>query len=139
MEDKAINKISVLIFRVMLSLIFLVAAINHLFEPGKAVHRLAESKMGFLATTFVSPEVLVMLAGIGLLVGGLSLIADFKTKFAAALLILIIIPITLTVQIGNPEGMGPLFKNIAITGALVFFLFNGSLFYGTDQIKNKKR
>jgi len=137
MEDKAINKISVLIFRVMLSLIFLVAAINHLFEPGKAVHRLAESKMGFLATSFVSPEVLVMLAGIGLLIGGLSLIAGFKTKFAAALLILIIIPITLTVQIGNPEGMGPLFKNIGLTGALIFFLFNGSLYYGIDQIKKR--
>lgn len=118
----------------MLSLIFLVAAINHLLQPEKVATRLANAKMGFIATSFASPEILVIIAGIGLLIGGLLLLVGFKTKLAAALLILMIVPISLTLQVGNPEGLGPLFKNIGLAGGLLFFLFNGSLYYGVDTI-----
>lgn len=130
---KKINKPSVLIFRIMLSSIFLVAGIQHLLKPEKVATRLANANMGFLATSFASPGILVIMAGIGLLIGGLLLLVGFKTKLAAALLILIIVPITLTIQVGNPEGLGPLFKNIGLTGGLIFFLFNGSLYYGVDS------
>lgn len=130
-----INKKSVAIFRIMLSLIFLVAAINHLVMPEKVASRLAKAEMGFLATAFASPETLVIIAGIGLLIGGLFLLTGFKTKLGAAILILMIIPITLTIQIGSSEGLGPLFKNIGLMGGLIFFLFNGALCCGIDLIK----
>lgn len=131
---KEINKPSILIFRIMLSSIFLVAGINHLLKPEKVATRLENAKMGFIATSFASPEILVIIGGIGLLIGGLLLLVGFKTKLAAALLILMIIPITLTIQVANPEGLGPLFKNIGLTGGLIFFFFNGSLYYGVDTI-----
>lgn len=131
---KEINKPSILIFRIMLSSIFLVAAINHLLQPEKVATRLANAKMGFIVTSFAPPIMLVIIGGIGLLIGGLFLLAGFKTKLAAALLILMIVPITLTIQVGNPEGLGPLFKNIGLTGGLIFFLFNGPLYYGVDTI-----
>ena len=131
---KEINKPSVLIFRIMLSSIFLVAAIQHLLKPEKVATRLANAKMGFIATSFASPLILVIIAGIGLLIGGLLLLVGFKTKLAAALLILMIIPITRTIQIGNPEELGPLFKNIGLIEGLIFFLFNGSLYHGVDTI-----
>lgn len=118
----------------MLSSIFLVASINHLLKPEKVAAKLANAKMGFMATSFASPEILVIIGGVGLLIGGLLLLVGFKTKLAAGILIVMIIPITLTIQVGNPEGLGPLFKNIGLTGGLIFFLFNGSLYYGVDTI-----
>lgn len=129
---KEINKPSILIFRIMLSSMFLVAGIQHLLKPEKVATRLANAKMGFMATSFASPEILVIIAGIGLLIGGLFLLLGFKTKLAAGLLILMIVPITLTIQVGNPEELGPLFKNIGLTGGLIFFLFNGPLYYAVD-------
>lgn len=132
-----INKTSIVIFRIMLSLIFLVAAINHLVSPAKVAARLAKAEMGFLATSLASPESLVTLAGIGLMAGGLLLLTGFKTRLGAAILILIIVPITLTVQIGSPEGLGPLFKNIGLLGGLIFFFFNGALCCGIDLINKK--
>lgn len=110
-----------------------------MLSPEKVVKKLAHAKMNFLLPASFDPLVLVMLAGVGLLIGGISLQLGFKTKIAAGLLLLIIIPITLTVQIGNPEGPGPLFKNIGLMGGLIFFLFNGALYYDLDQFMYKSK
>jgi len=37
---------------------------------------------------------------------------------------LVLLPITLSVQVGQIETLGPLFKNIAIMGGLLFFIIN---------------
>jgi uncharacterized membrane protein YphA (DoxX/SURF4 family) len=136
MENKKLNKISFLIMRVMLSLIFLVASINHLKNPEKIAGRLQKSEFAPLVTSIADPAIMVTLAGVGLLIGGVMLVAGFKTRIAAILLIMILIPITITVQLKNPEGLGPLFKNIAMMGGLIFFAINGSVFYGVDEIKS---
>lgn len=120
--------------RVMLSLIFLVAAVNHLIEPGKVAGRLQKSQFSSLVTGFAEPQLLVTLAGAGLLIGGILLLIGYKTKLAALLLILILVPITITVQLDNPEGAGPLFKNIAMLGGLIFFTINGSVYYALDEL-----
>ena len=141
MEEIKFSKLSVALFRIMLSMIFLVAGFSHLLKTEKVVQRLEHAKLGYLATSFASAHVLVLLAGVGLLIGGTMLLAGFKTQWAAGLLILLIIPITVTIQFTNPEGLGPLFKNVGLLGGLVFFVYNGSMFYGIDQflIKNKIR
>jgi putative oxidoreductase len=130
-----INKSSVLVFRILLSIIFIMAGLGHIVKPAEIVQRLVKSKLGYLATSVATPEILVLLSGIVLLIGGVTFLLGFKTKISAAILLLILIPITVTVQVGNPEEMGPLFKNIGLLGGLIFFLFNGSLHYGIDQIK----
>src|SRR5690606_28434229 len=96
-------------------------------------------KMGFLATSWADPETLVILSRIGLLAGGLMLLAGFQTKQAALLLMLILIPITITMQMGSAATLGPLFKNIAIMGVLLFFMANGAVYYGLDQYLARKK
>lgn len=139
MKNEGVNKVSVIVFRIMLSLIFIVAAVNHLFEGEKVANRLARSEMSALVTWMASPYLLVTVAGVALLIGGVGLLSGFKTRLSAILLILVLIPITLTIQVGNPEGLGPLFKNIGLLGGLIFFAVNGSLHYSIDNIANKKR
>ncbi|MBK0401823.1 DoxX family membrane protein [Adhaeribacter sp. BT258] len=138
MQSNNLNKISFLALRIMGSLIFITAAFNHLFQTSEAAARLEKAKMGFLATSMADPEILVILSGIGLLVGGLMLLVGFQTRKAALLLILILIPITLTMQVGSVATMGPLFKNIAIMGVLLFFMANGAVYYGLDQYLVRK-
>ncbi|WP_303413775.1 DoxX family membrane protein [Pontibacter coccineus] len=126
------QKISFLVLRIMGSLIFITAGFNHLLQTAGAVARLEKAPFAHLTTWLAPAETLIILSGVGLLVGGAMLLAGFKTRPAAALLLGILIPITLTVQIGA-EGFGPLFKNIALIGMLLFFLVNGAVHYGLDQ------
>jgi len=118
---------SVVILRIMLSLIFIVASTNHLFNTEKAVSKIEHASMGFIGTILGSPETAVILSGIVMLIAGLALLVGFKTRYAAILLIAVLIPITLTIQVGQVETMGPLFKNIAILGGLIFFTINSNL------------
>lgn len=59
-----------------------------------------------------------------MLISGLSLALGYKTRYAAILLIAILIPITITIQVGQLTTLGPLFKNVAILGGLLFFTMN---------------
>ncbi len=62
-----------------------------------------------------------------MLIAGISLLLGFKTKMASIILIAVLIPITLTVQVGQMTSLGPLFKNVAILGGLLFLSINSNL------------
>lgn len=119
------------IFRILLSLIFLVAGANHLLAPEKVVAKLLAAPLAYLATDLADPELLVKLAGFALLAGGVGLITGAFTRWSALILIAVLIPITITVQL-NPTSVGPLFKNIAILGALIYFAANGASVFSVD-------
>lgn len=121
-----VSFLSVVILRVMLSLIFIVASINHFFSPEKIVDRITQAKFGAFGNILGSPENAVLASGIGMVIAGISLMFGFKTKYAALVLIAILIPITLTIQVGQVSTLGPLFKNVAIMGGLIFFALNHS-------------
>ena len=121
------------IFRIMLSLIFIVAGGNHLFATSAVSGRLQNSDLGAWLTTYFSAELLVLLAGIGLVTGGLSLLLGLQTRLAALSLFLIIIPITIVIQLQGLHTMGPLFKNIGLMGGLIHFMANGSAHYSADH------
>ena len=118
-------------FRLLFSLIFVVAGATHLLRPEAVAGRLERAPMGFLATAWASPEALVILAGIALLAGGLALLLGFRVRAAALLLMLVLLPITLTVQVGAAE-LGPLFKNVALLGGLVHFAAAGAGAWSLD-------
>ncbi|PVY42237.1 DoxX family membrane protein [Pontibacter virosus] len=132
MENNLLQKLSFLVLRIMGSLIFIMAGFNHLLQTAGAAARLEKAPFAHLASWIAPAETLIILSGVGLLIGGSMLLAGFKTRLAAALLLAILIPITLTVQVGA-EGSGPLFKNIALIGMLLFFIVNGAVHYGLDQ------
>ncbi|MFD2247925.1 DoxX family membrane protein [Pontibacter ruber] len=139
MEFTPLQRLSFLALRLMSSLIFIIAGLNHLLQTAGATARLEKAPFAQLATWIAPAETLIILSGIGLLLGGFLLMAGFKTKLAALLLLAILIPITLTVQVGNAAGNGPLFKNIALLGVLVFFVANGAVYYGLDQVLELKK
>lgn len=108
----------------MLSGIFLVAGANHLFNVEGTINKMDQASLKGLAYSMGNPEYMVILSGVVMLIAGISLLVGFKTRYAAAILALILIPITITVQVGQMNSLGPLFKNIAIMGALLFFILN---------------
>lgn len=121
------------LFRALLSLIFLVAGTGHLLDTEHIVRRLQDAQLGYLATSIAPAEPLVLLAGGALLVGGLGLLLGLQTRLAAGLLLLVVIPITITIQIGRPT-LGPLFKNVAILGGLLYFTAHGADRFSLDRM-----
>ncbi|GGW87970.1 DoxX family protein [Salegentibacter mishustinae] len=119
-----VSRRSIQLLRVMLSGIFLVASLHHLFNIKKTVNRIDQASFKGLAYFFGNPELLVILSGVVMLIAGFALLIGFKTRWTAIILLAVLIPITLTVQVGQITTLGPLFKNIAIAGGLLFFILN---------------
>jgi len=124
MNNVVVSRNSITVLRIMLSGIFLVAGINHVAVPEGVAKRLTASFMYEFFPAFIDPKVLVIAVGIGLLTGGLLLLTNRYTRYAAMLLLALLVPITVSVQLQGLETMGPLFKNVAIAGALLFFIKN---------------
>lgn len=119
-----VSKRSVQLLRIMVSGIFLIAGFNHLVNIEKTVQRIEMAQFKGFARFFGNLELLVVLSGIAMLVAGLSFLIGFKTRWSAIVLLLILLPITFTIQVGQITSLGPLFKNIAIAGGLLFFILN---------------
>ena len=119
-----VSRRSVLVLRIMLSGIFLLASSNHIMNVEQTAKRIDSASFKSFAYLFGDPELLVILSGIAMLVAGLAFLVGFQIRWAAIILLLVLIPITLTVQVGQANTLGPLFKNIAIMGGLLFFILN---------------
>ncbi|GAB2775822.1 DoxX family protein [Salinimicrobium soli] len=119
-----VNRRSIQVFRMMLSGIFLVASFSHIVKVEQTVQRIEQARFKGIAYFFGEPEILVLASGVVMFIAGLGLLIGFKTKWAAIILAAVLIPITLTVQVGQITTLGPLFKNIAILGGLTFFIIN---------------
>lgn len=126
MESKTvnINQNSVAVFRILLSLIFIVASINHMFNVEKVIDKINQDRFKELAFMLGNPEFSVIASGIAMLIAGIALMFGFRTKYAAIILALILVPITITILVGQMSIIGPLFKNVAIFGGLIFFIMN---------------
>jgi putative oxidoreductase len=124
MNKVQVSRRSIDVLRIMLSGIFLVAGINHVIFPAEVANRLMESNVYENFLFFMDARILVTATGIGLLAGGVLLLMNRYTRIASILLFLLLIPITVSVQLQGWSTAGPLFKNIAIAGALMFFINN---------------
>jgi putative oxidoreductase len=119
-----VSRRSIQVLRILLSGIFLIASSNHLMNVEQTANRIDQASFKGIAYFFGNPELLVILSGIVMLIAGISFLIGFKTRWAAIVLLAVLIPITLTVQVGQINTLGPLFKNIAIIGGLLFFILN---------------
>lgn len=119
-----ISRRSIQLLRILVSGIFLVAGTNHLLHIEKTAKRIEQASFKGIAHFFGEPQLLIVLSGIVMIVAGFLFLIGYKTKWAALVLTAILIPITLTVQVGQITTLGPLFKNIAILGGLLFFILN---------------
>ncbi|WP_299392184.1 DoxX family protein [uncultured Gelidibacter sp.] len=120
----SISRRSIQVLRILVSGIFLVAGFNHLTNVEKTAQRIEQASFKGIAHFFGEPQWLIILSGIAMLGAGFLFLIGYKTKWAAVVLMAILIPITLTVQVGQITTLGPLFKNIAILGGLLFFILN---------------
>src|SRR5699024_3482790 len=100
-----VSKRSVQVLRILLSGIFLLAGSNHLLQVEKTVKRIEMAEFKGFAYFFGNPEILVILSGVVMLVAGISFLIGFKTRWAAVVLLAVLIPITITVQIGQVNSL----------------------------------
>lgn len=119
--------------RFLLSLIFLVAGSGHIMNTDKIVLRMSKLSVVPYLEMIAPLSVHAVLSGIVLILGGLGLLLGFKTRLSSILLILVLIPITLSVQLEGKESIGPLFKNIGLLGGLLYFSYFGAKGWSLDN------
>lgn len=112
-------------FRMLASLIFVVAGFGHLVRPESIAGRLEASTLGATIASIAPASLLVVATGVVLLVAGLLLLLGLGTRWAALALLAALVPITISVQL-EPGQLGPLFKNVALFGMLLHFANGGS-------------
>ena len=137
MKNKRVKVFVVTIHRVLLSLIFLVAGFGHLLNTEKIVVRMSKLPLASLLEMIAPLHLHAVGSGIVMLIGGLGLILGLKTRISSILLIMMLIPITITVQLQGGDALGPLFKNIAILGGLIYFAYFGAKGWSMDNCKAK--
>lgn len=119
-----INGLSVLLLRITMSGIFIVAGVSHLLNPEGVTQRIQNAPYSSFASMFGDPHVLGIISGYVLLIFGITFLLGIFTRWSAVILFLTLIPITITIQMGNGILHGPLWKNIALFGGLLFFILN---------------
>lgn len=121
-----------LVFRIAISLIFIVGGLGHFGEHQYMLDRMATAPWVDVVNSIGDASVLLWISGAVFVVAGLALAVGYKTRLAALALFATLVPITLAIHVA-PGHMGPFFKNIAILGALTHFFFKGPGRYALEK------
>lgn len=122
-----------LIGRILLSLIFIMSGINHLTKAGDMA-QYAGSK------NVPAPKAAVIVSGLLMLLGGLSVAFGYMVETGAVLLLIALIPITIMMhdfwKVEDPQTkmveMTMFMKNVALIGAALILLYHGAGPLGLD-------
>lgn len=110
------------LFRILTSIIFLYAGAGHLFNAGKILSKFSSTQFFAMLPDKSIFTLMIYLSGIVMVAAGIMLAAGWKERKAALALLMMLIPITISVQLDNLKDLGPFFKNIAIAGSLLFII-----------------
>ena len=97
--------------------------------------RMAESPWADAINAIGDPLLLLHLSGAVFIIAGIALALGWMTRLAALAIFVTLVPITVTIRFA-PGHTGPLFKNIAILGALAFIFVRGPEAYALDNRAN---
>jgi putative oxidoreductase len=130
-------KYFLLLGRILFSLIFVSSGLFHFSEEAVIQASLRSVPM---------PEILVPVAGIMAILGGLSIAFGYKAKVGALLLVVFLIPVTLfmhnfwSVESSIPVQvqLAAFMKNIALTGTALFISYFGSGSISIDSLLKKR-
>ena len=132
MDLSRFEPLSELVFRVATSLIFVIGGLGHFVQDDVMLARIEGSPWLELVRAIADPMLLLHVSGAVMLVSGLMLMLGLYTRPAALALFVTLVPITFVIHIA-PDHTGPLFKNIAILGALGFFFVRGSEVFSLEK------
>ena len=121
-----------LVFRITISLIFIVGGLGHFGEHQYMLDRMATSPWVDVVNSIGDASVLLWISGAVFVTAGIALAVGYKIRLAALALFVTLVPITLAIHVA-PGHMGPFFKNIAILGALIHFFFREPGRYALDK------
>ncbi|MCP5396966.1 MAG: DoxX family protein [Sphingomonadaceae bacterium] len=120
------------LLRVLTSLIFIIGGLGHFGQHQVMLDRMEESPWRDVIVAIADPALLLWLSGAVFVVFGVTLALGLATRLSALLLFITLVPITITIHIA-PGHVGPLFKNIAIMGALLFIAARGPGAFALDS------
>lgn len=124
--------ISLLIGRILFSLIFIMGAMEHLTKVGYMAGYAASMGVPF-------PKLAIIFTGLMLLAGSISVLFGFKTKYGAILLILFLAPVTLVMHrpLSDQMQLMNFIKNMGLIGGAIYIAYLGPGAYSVDG-KNSK-
>ena len=137
-ENVGVSPLSVFILRLTLSGIFINAGLAHLFRSEQTVARLQQSPFSVWLESMLSLHTQVVTSGYALLLFGLLFLAGIAVRWSALALFLLLIPITVFIQMQGGLLHGPLWKNVALAGGLLFFMLNAPTVYSLLPAQTKK-
>lgn len=120
------------VFRVTTSLIFIVGGLGHFAAHDYMLERMAESPWRDVVGMIGDPSWLLWLSGGVFVIFGITLALGYLTRISALLIFVTLVPVTIAVHIA-PGHVGPLLKNVAIMGALLYFYANGPGRFAIDR------
>jgi len=120
------------IFRILTSLIFVIGGLGHFRQHEMMLDRMEQSPWRDVVNSIGDPSFMLWLSGAVFIVFGITLAFGFLTRLSALLILLTLLPITFFTHVA-PGHVGPLFKNIAIMGALALLWFKGGGGYSFDN------
>lgn len=127
------------IFRGLTSLIFIIGGLGHFGQHEMMLGRIEGSPWRGVVYLIGDPSILLWLSGAVFIGAGITLAVGFLTRASALVLFLTLIPITIAVHlVSDPEHVGPLFKNIAILGALLTIWARGPGAFALDHWANRR-
>lgn len=132
---------SELVMRIATSLIFIIGGLGHFFRPEEMLARMQESPWMPVVAMLGDPLVHLWLSGAVFVLAGLFLAIGYSTRLAALALFLVLIPVTISIHVvPDSSHVGPLFKNVAILGALFHYFVNGAACCAVDmRFRNQAR
>lgn len=123
------------LFRLLTSLIFIIGGLGHFGQHDVMLERMKESPWSETVNLIGDPSLMLWLSGIAFVVAGMTLALGWMTRLSALMLFITLVPVTIAIHVvPDTSHVGPLFKNVAILGALLLIFSRGPGAFALDNL-----